>query len=163
VLRQFITDRNVKILFVVGGDGTHRGALQLSMEVKAAGKALAIAGIPKTIDNDVAVIDHSFGFHSAVAEACRAVLAAKTEARSLPNGIGVVKLMGRYSGYIATHASVASGVVDLCLIPELPIHLEGPNSHLVHLRRVLKEHGHAVVVVAEGAGEEILGQQYVHV
>ena len=156
---QFIKKRNIKILFVIGGDGTHRGAIHLSKKLREAGMAVAVAGIPKTIDNDVAVVDYSFGFRTAVAEAVRAIKSAKTEAKCLKNGIGIVKLMGRHAGYIACFASIASGAVDLCLIPELEITLDGPNSHMAHLRRVLKLRHHAVVVVAEGAGEALIGKR----
>ena len=143
---------------MIGGDGTHRGAIYLSKLLRNCGQPVVLAGIPKTIDNDVSFIDFSFGFRSAVEEAVRAILAAKTEAKSLKNGVGVVKLMGRYAGYIACHASIASGAVDLCLIPELKIRISGPNNHFDHLRRVLGTRGHAVVVVAEGAGEQLLGE-----
>lgn len=114
--------------------------------------------MPKTIDNDVDIIDRSFGFITSVEAAQVAIQAAKTEARcNLPNGIGVVKLMGRSAGFIALHAALSSGDVDLCLIPEVPIVLYGKNGCLPHLKRRVEEQGHAVVVVAEGAGEELLG------
>ena len=108
-------------------------------------------GIPKTIDNDVDIIDRSFGFTTSVEAAQASILSAKTEARcNLPNGIGIVKLMGRSAGFIATHATLASGDVDLCLVPEVSIVLDGENGHLAHLLRCVKERGHAVCVVAEG-------------
>ena len=117
-----------------------------------------MAGIPKTIDNDVDYIDQSFGFQSAVEAAQVAIRSAKTEAIcNLPNGIGVVKLMGRSAGFIAAHATMASSDVDLCLVPEVPLVLEGKNGCLPHLMRRVREQGYAVVVVAEGAGEEVLG------
>jgi 6-phosphofructokinase 1 len=120
---------------------------------------VAVAGIPKTIDNDVDYIDRSFGFGSAVEAALTAIRSAKTEATcNLPNGIGIVKLMGRSAGFIAVHATMASGDVDLCLVPEVPIVLEGEKGCLPHLRRVVQQRGYAVVVVAEGAGEELLGE-----
>ena len=122
------------------------------------GMNVAVAGIPKTIDNDVDYIDHSFGFSSAVEAAQVAIRAAKTEAIcNMPNGVGVVKLMGRSAGYIAVHATMSSGDVDLCLVPEVPTVLEGELGCLPHLRRRVKEQGYAVVVVAEGAGEDVLG------
>jgi 6-phosphofructokinase 1 len=118
-----------------------------------------VAGVPKTIDNDVDYIDHSFGFSSAVEAAQKAIKSAKTEAVcNLPNGIGIVKLMGRSAGFIAAHATMASGDVDLCLLPEIPIILEGEKGCLPHLMRRVAQQGYAVVVVAEGAGEDILGQ-----
>jgi 6-phosphofructokinase 1 len=119
---------------------------------------VAVAGIPKTIDNDVDYIDQSFGFSSAVEAAQVAIRSAKTEAIcNMPNGIGVVKLMGRSAGYIAVHATMSSSDVDLCLVPEVPTVLEGDLGCLPHLMRRVKEQGYAVVVVAEGAGEDVLG------
>ena len=118
-----------------------------------------MAGIPKTIDNDVDLIDRSFGFQTSVEVAQAAITSAKTEAKcNLPNGIGIVKLMGRSAGFIAVHATLASADVDLCLVPEVPIELEGPYGCLPFLMKRVKEQGHAVIVVAEGAGEELLGQ-----
>ena len=122
------------------------------------GYNIAVAGIPKTIDNDVDYIDQSFGFTSAVEAAQVAIQSAKTEAVcNLPNGIGIVKLMGRSAGFIAAHATMASCDVDLCLVPEVPVVLEGENGCLPHLMQRVKLQGYAVVVVAEGAGEEVLG------
>jgi 6-phosphofructokinase 1 len=119
---------------------------------------VAVAGIPKTIDNDVDYIDMSFGFQSAVEAAQYAIRSAKTEAIcNMPNGVGVVKLMGRSAGFIAAHATMSSGDVDLCLVPEVPIVLEGETGCLPHIMRRVKEQGYAVVVVAEGAGEDVLG------
>lgn len=119
---------------------------------------VAVAGIPKTIDNDVDYIDHSFGFSSAVEAAQVAIRSAKTEAIcNMPNGVGIVKLMGRSAGFIAAHATMSSSDVDLCLVPEVPIILEGEKGCLPHIRRRVKEQGYAVVVVAEGAGEDVLG------
>lgn len=119
---------------------------------------MAVVGIPKTIDNDVGIIDRSFGFTTAVQVAQAAIKSAKTEALcNLPNGIGIVKLMGRSAGFIAAHATLSSGDVDLCLIPEVKIVLDGPDGILEFLKKRVAEQGHAVVVVAEGAGEELLG------
>ena len=119
---------------------------------------VAVAGIPKTIDNDVDYIDRSFGFESAVEAAQVAIRSAKTEAIcNMPNGVGIVKLMGRSAGYIAAHATMASGDVDLCLVPEVPIVLKGEQGCLPHIMRRVKEQGYAVIVVAEGAGEDVLG------
>ena len=119
---------------------------------------VAVAGIPKTIDNDVDYIDRSFGFESAVEAAQVAIRSAKIEAIcNMPNGIGIVKLMGRSAGFIAAHATMASGDVDLCLVPEVPIVLTGEQGCLPHIMRRVKDQGYAVIVVAEGAGEELLG------
>lgn len=109
--------------------------------------------------SDVDYIDRSFGFESAVEAAQVAIRSAKTEAIcNMPNGVGIVKLMGRSAGFIAAHATMASGDVDLCLVPEVPIVLEGEKGCLPHIRRRVKEQGYAVIVVAEGAGEEVLGE-----
>ncbi len=119
---------------------------------------MAVAGIPKTIDNDVDYIDRSFGFESAVEAAQDAIRCAKVEAScNLPNGIGIVKLMGRSAGFIAAHASLGSGDVDLVLVPEVPTVLEGDIGCLPHIYKRVKQKGFAVIVVAEGAGEDILG------
>ena len=154
-----LLELKINQLYVIGGDGTHRGALALHKaslkSAEATGHVISIVGIPKTIDNDVDLIDRSFGFHTTVSEACRAVQSAKTEAMCVPNGIGVVKLMGRYAGFIATHAAIASSSCDLCLIPEVPIETE---SLLKHVEHVLEKRGHAVIIVAEGAGETLLGK-----
>uniref|UniRef100_H3HDB8 Phosphofructokinase domain-containing protein n=1 Tax=Phytophthora ramorum TaxID=164328 RepID=H3HDB8_PHYRM len=153
----FLTTHGVSQVYVIGGDGTHRAANKISEECRRRNLPVAVAGVPKTIDNDVDLLDRSFGFNTAVEEAQRAIRSASTEARCVPNGIGVVKLMGRSAGFIAAHASLSSGDVNLCLIPEIPIELDGPRSCLDHLEHVVEEQGHGVVVVAEGAGEELLG------
>mmetsp|Transcript_10400 Transcript_10400/g.9324 ORF Transcript_10400/g.9324 Transcript_10400/m.9324 type:complete len:556 (+) Transcript_10400:34-1701(+) len=155
----FLVDRNICQLYVIGGDGTHRGANIIAEECFNRNLNISVIGIPKTIDNDVDLIDRSFGFTTSVEAAQAAILSAKTEARcNLPNGIGIVKLMGRSAGFIATHATLASGDVDLCLVPEVEIELDGENGCLPFLLRRVKEQGHAVVVVAEGAGESLLGK-----
>ena len=157
VILDWLKTNGVSMLFVIGGDGTHRAALKLHLAAQAQQLNLAVVGVPKTIDNDIAHIDRSFGFNTAVEEACRAIRAAKVEASCAPNGIGIVKLMGRSAGFIAAHASLSSGDVDLCLIPEVPIVIEGADSVLEHIRKTVLRKNHAVVVVAEGAGEELLG------
>lgn len=155
----FLLKYDINQLYVIGGDGTHRGAQSLAQECLNRKLNISIAGIPKTIDNDVDLIDKSFGFQTAVEAAQAAIQSAKTEARcNVPNGIGIVKLMGRSAGYIAVHACLGSGDIDLCLVPEIPIILEGDDGYLPFLLRRVLEKGHAVVVVAEGAGEELLGQ-----
>jgi len=159
VILRFCAARGINQLYVIGGDGTHRGAHAIFSEAAKRGLALAVAAIPKTIDNDVDIIDRSFGFDTAYSEAQRAIKTAKTEAAGAPNGIGIVKLMGRYAGFIAAYATLASGDVDCVLVPELPIALEGPCSVLEHLKRVVASQGHAVVVVAEGAGEDEMSEE----
>ena len=148
----------VSQLYVVGGDGTHRAANKVGLEALRRKLKLSVAGIPKTIDNDLDLLDRSFGFDSAVEAARAAIRAAAVEARcNKPNGVGIVKLMGRHAGFIAAHATLASGEVDLCLVPEVPIELEGTYGVLPHVQRVLSVKGKAVIVVAEGAGEELVG------
>lgn len=146
--------RNIDILFVIGGDGTIRGAMEIVRVLDARGHKVSVVGIPKTIDNDIPYIDQSFGFQTAVAEATKSIQAAGVEARSAPGGIGLVKLMGRHSGFIACYATLAKDDADYVLIPEVPFALQGPDGFLEHLRGRLLERGHAVIVVAEGAGQE---------
>jgi len=146
----------VGVLFAVGGDGTLRGASQLSQEIQARGLSIAIVGIPKTIDNDLMWVSRSFGFTTAVEHAVPALSAAHTEARGAWNGVGLVKLMGRHSGFIAAHATLASGDVNFCLVPEVPFQLDGAGGFLASLERRLDARHHAVVVVAEGAGQDLL-------
>lgn len=151
-----IQDRGINQVYILGGDGTQRGADVIHEEIRRRGLKVAVAGIPKTIDNDIAVIDKSFGFDSAVEEAQRAINAAHVEAESFENGVGVVKLMGRYSGYIAMYATLANRDVDCCLIPESPFYLEGDGGLYEFINKRIQENGHAVVVVAEGAGQELI-------
>lgn len=147
----------VQVLFMIGGDGSQRAALAIDAEAKRRGLMLSVVGVPKTIDNDMIYMDKSFGFETAVAAAVNAVHAAHTEARSARNGVGLVKLMGRHSGFIASYASLASGEVNFALVPEVPFRLDGENGFLECLHRRVKGRGHAVIVVAEGAGQEHLG------
>lgn len=151
-----LEDMNVDILFVIGGDGTLRGASALAKEVEARGLKKSIVGIPKTIDNDIMYLDKSFGFETAFAEAVRAVKCAYTESTGAVNGVGLVKLMGRDSGFIACFAALAGSNVDFVLIPEVPFQLEGPRGLLETLRYRLAKRGSAVIVVAEGAGQELM-------
>jgi 6-phosphofructokinase 1 len=146
----------VNILFVIGGDGTQRGGNAIEAEARARGLPLAVVGIPKTIDNDMIYMDKSFGYDTACAAAVEPIRAAHTEARSARNGIGLVKLMGRHSGFIACSAAIASGEANYVLIPEVPFALEGDKGFLESLRQRVVNRGHAVVVVAEGAGQEHL-------
>lgn len=146
----------VGILFAIGGDGTLRGAAALVGEIERRGLDLAVIGLPKTIDNDIAWVDRSFGFTTAIAEGKRAILAAHAEAQAAWNGIGIVKLMGRHSGFIAAHATLASNDVNFCLVPEIPFTLEGRGGFLEALEERLVERQHAVIVVAEGAGQELV-------
>ncbi|OAY82170.1 ATP-dependent 6-phosphofructokinase 3 [Ananas comosus] len=153
-----IEDRGINQVYIIGGDGTQKGALEIFKEIRRRGLKVAVAGIPKTIDNDIAVIDKSFGFDTAVEEAQRAINAAHVESESVENGIGLVKLMGRYSGFIAMYATLASRDVDCCLIPESPFYLEGPGGLFEYIEKRLKENGHMVIVVAEGAGQKLIAE-----
>ena len=148
--------RGINVLFVVGGDGTLRGAQKIADAAAARDYELAVIGVPKTIDNDIPYIDHSFGFQTAFSRATDSIQAAHTEASSTPNGVGLVKLMGRHSGFIASYASLANHDVDFVLIPEVPFELDGPGGFLEQLRQRVKHRGHALVVVAEGAGQALL-------
>ncbi|ABS05737.1 ATP-dependent 6-phosphofructokinase [Kineococcus radiotolerans] len=145
----------ISILFVIGGDGTMRGAQKISAEIKARDLKIAVVGIPKTIDNDIPFIDQSFGFQSAFSEATRSIRSAKVEARTAPNGVSIVKLMGRHSGFIACYAALAQNDADFVLIPEVPFTLAGPGGFLEKLREKVASQGHALVVAAEGAGQEL--------
>ncbi|MCR4676995.1 MAG: ATP-dependent 6-phosphofructokinase [Sphaerochaetaceae bacterium] len=147
---------NINILFTVGGDGTLRGAYDIAQEVKKRGLKIAVVGIPKTIDNDLAFIQTSFGFDTAVSLAVPVIRGAHVEAKNAINGVGLVKVMGRGSGFIAAHASLAQSDVNFCLIPENPFDLDGPNGLLSHLKRRLEDRDHAVILVAEGAGQDIV-------
>jgi len=151
---------NINLLFCIGGDGSLRCALDIAEECKHRKLAISVIGIPKTIDNDLHFVGRSFGFETAVAEATQIIQAAHTEAKGTFNGIGLVKLMGRDSGFIAAYATLANPVVNFCLIPELDFELEGPNGLLAALTyRFDRFKDHAVIVVAEGAGQRhIVGE-----
>ena len=147
---------NINVMFIIGGDGTQRGALDIANEIDRRGLKIAVVGIPKTVDNDLKFIDRSFGFETAVQKATQAINSCHMEAHSQINGIGLVKLMGRESGFIATAAAIASHEANFCLIPEVPFDMDGPNGFLAHLQERLEKRHHAVIVVAEGAGQELL-------
>ncbi|KAF6144883.1 hypothetical protein GIB67_001894 [Kingdonia uniflora] len=141
-------------VYIIGGDGTQKGSSVIFKEVEKRGLQVSVAKIPKTIDNDIAVIDKFFGFDTAVEEAQRAINAAHVEVESFENGAGIVKLMGRYSGFIAMCATLANRDVDCCLIPESPFYLEEPSGLFEFIELRLKENGHIVIVLAEGARQE---------
>jgi 6-phosphofructokinase 1 len=148
-----LEDMKVDILFVIGGDGTLRGAAEIVKEINRRGLKKAVVGIPKTIDNDIRFIDKSFGFETAFAAAVQAVNCAYVEATGAVNGVGLVKLMGRDSGFIACYAALACSNVDFVLIPEVAFALEGDGGFLESLRQRIAKRGSAVIVVAEGAGQ----------
>jgi 6-phosphofructokinase 1 len=146
---------NINILIVVGGDGTIRGALRIVEAIEERGERIAVVGVPKTIDNDIMFIDQSFGFQTAFSVAAESIAAAHVEAKAAPNGVGLVKLMGRHSGFIACYAALAKCEANIVLIPEVPFDLEGEHGVLEALRSRLERSGHAVIVVAEGAGQHL--------
>ena len=147
---------NINILFCVGGDGSLRCARDVAEEVTKRGLKISIIGVPKTIDNDLHFIGRSFGFETAVGEAANVIRNAHVEAKGTAGGIGLVKLMGRDSGFIAAYASIANPVVNFCLVPESPFTLDGPNGLFAALEnRFTAGKDHAVIVVAEGAGQEL--------
>ncbi|KAF0236289.1 MAG: pyrophosphate--fructose-6-phosphate [Prolixibacteraceae bacterium] len=151
----------INILFTIGGDGTQRGGNALFQEAKKRGHALSVVGIPKTIDNDVAFVSRTFGYLTAVQEAAVVLDRAHMEARSVENGISLVKLMGRHAGFIAAGATVASQDVNFTLVPEVPFELHGEGGFLEVLKKRILNRKHAVIVVAEGAGQDMLeGPQF---
>lgn len=156
VMVDYLQRLNVNILFCVGGDGTMRATEKLTTEITARGAKIAVIGIPKTIDNDLNLIEKSFGFDTAIEKTVQAVRSAHVEAKGALNGIGLVKIMGRLSGYITATAALAQGDANFVLIPEVPFDLEGENGFLKALEKRIKERGHAVILVAEGAGQDIL-------
>ncbi len=147
---------NLNMVFIIGGDGTQRGALEIADEIGKRGLKIAVVGVPKTVDNDLVFIQKSFGFDTAVEQATQTVAAAHMEAHSQINGIGLIKLMGREAGFIASATALASHEANFCLIPEVPFHLDGDGGFLDSLEQRIKRRRHAVVIIAEGAGQELL-------
>jgi 6-phosphofructokinase 1 len=151
----FLERERVNALITIGGDGSQRGALSLANEIEHRGLKIAVVGIPKTIDNDISFVERSFGFETAVAIAKDVLSAAHEEARGAFNGVAVVKLMGRHSGFIAAEAAVANGDANFVLVPEIPFDLDGDKGLLRVLERRLEDRRHALIVVAEGAGQHL--------
>lgn len=151
-----IKEKGVNMIFVIGGNGGNAGANAIHEECVKRSMYIPVVGVPKSIDNDILLIDKCFGFDTAVEEAQRAIEAAYVEARSAFNGIGIVKLMGRQSGFIAAMASLSFQEVDLCLIPEVPFVMDGPGNIVDFAQEVLKEKGYMIIIVAEGAGQDML-------
>lgn len=149
-----LVELGVNVLYTIGGDGTQRGAMDLIKEINRRNLKIAVIGIPKTIDNDVNYIDRSFGMETAFTKACDAIYAAHTEAKASHNGVGIVKVMGRESGFIAVNSTLATNDVNYCLVPELDFDLDGPKGFMAHFEKRLIRRGHAVIVVAEGAGQK---------
>jgi 6-phosphofructokinase 1 len=151
----YLNELGVGILFAIGGDGTLRGAQKIGDEAARRGMKLSVIGVPKTIDNDISFVQRTFGFETAVTEARVATNAANAEAEASRNGIGLVKLMGRDSGFIAAYSALVNNHVNFCLVPEVPFTLE---SFLSVLRQRLERRGHALIVVAEGAGQDLMSK-----
>lgn len=145
---------NIGLVFMIGGDGTLTAAGRITDEIADRGLNIGVVGVPKTIDNDIYMVSRSFGFDTAVDVATSAIISASNEAEGYPNGIGLIKLMGRHSGFIAATAVLAQQDVNFVLIPEIDFDLEGPNGLLTALEKRLADRKHAVIVVAEGAGQK---------
>lgn len=152
----FLQEKGINLLFCIGGDGTLKGAKAIADAANNRKATIGIVGIPKTIDNDLGFVEKTFGFETSVQIASEIISCAHNEAEGAENGIGIVKLMGRDSGFIAATASLANSVVDFCLIPELPFHMHGPDGLCTAVRNSLKLHRHTVIVVAEGAGQDLI-------
>ncbi|HOP30515.1 MAG TPA: ATP-dependent 6-phosphofructokinase [Spirochaetota bacterium] len=158
ILMDTLQKLKINILYTIGGDGTLKGAHEIARLAKERNMELAVVGVPKTIDNDVSFIQRSFGFETAFSQAVNAIVTAHVEAKGAPNCIGLVKLMGRHSGFIAANATLAMNDVNFVLVPEVPFELDGENGLLKHLEKRLIERQHAVIVVAEGAGQNLMEQ-----
>ena len=147
--------RNINILLCIGGAGTLKGAQAIAEAANKRQADISIVGVPKTIDNDLGFVEKTFGFETSVQVASEIITSAHCEAEGAENGIGIVKLMGRDSGFITATASLANSVVDFCLIPETPFHFDGPDGICTAIHRRLEQNKHAVIVVAEGAGQDL--------
>jgi len=149
---------SIDIIITIGGDGTMRGSQAIFEEINRRGLKVGVIGVPKTIDNDIPFVRRSFGFETAVGIASQAIHSAHVEAQDAPNGLGIVKLMGRHSGYIAASAALATGHTNFCLVPEVPFSLEGKGGLLELVENRLNNRGHCVVVIAEGCGQYYFDQ-----
>jgi 6-phosphofructokinase 1 len=156
VMANRLESLGVNILYVIGGDGSQRGAQAIHEELQQRGSRIAVVGVPKTIDNDIMFMDRSFGYQTAFAAAFHAVTSAHTEAKGARNGVGLVKLMGRDSGFIACSAALATGDANAVLIPEVPFRLDGETGLFSLIEQRLATRGHAVVIAAEGAGQDLI-------
>lgn len=158
IVVDFLESAGIDILFCIGGDGTQRGAHAISEEISRRGQSRSVIGIPKTIDNDIPFVSMTFGYMTALSEAERVLRGAHVEAKGAPNGIAIVKLMGRGAGFIAAGAAVASDEANFVLIPEVEFPLEGEGGLLEALRERMQARRHALIVVAEGAGQHLFGE-----
>lgn len=157
-----LEELGVNILYTVGGDGTQKGALAIMKEIEKRKLNIAVIGVPKTIDNDINFIQRSFGVETAFSEACESIHSAHTEADGAYNGIGLVKLMGRESGFVAANAVLATGEANFCMIPEVEFDLDGEKGLLNQLEQRLLRRNHVVIVVAEGAGQNFVNDPKNH-
>ena len=153
---QSLIDYKIDMLFVIGGDGTHRGIQKIAEECFKRGLIKVVCGIPKTIDNDIPLIDRTFGFESSVEQSVKVIEAANIEAKSALNGIGLVKLFGRSCGFISLYAAMASRDVNICLIPERKFEFYGDNGLFEYVLKRLDKRKHCVIVVAEGSGDAVV-------
>ena len=150
-----LQERKINLLFCIGGDGTLKGAQAIAEAANKRQANISVIGVPKTIDNDLGFVEKTFGFETSVQVASEIITSAHHEAEGAENGIGIVKLMGRDSGFIAATASLANSVVDFCLIPETPVRIDGPKGICAAIQHRLQQNNHAVIVVAEGAGQHL--------
>ena len=150
-----LQEKGINLLFCIGGDGTLKGARAIAEAATKRDAKISVVGVPKTIDNDLGFVEKTFGFETSVQVAAEIITSAHHEAEGAENGIGIVKLMGRDSGFITATASLANSVVDVCLIPETPFEISGPKGICNDLEQKLERNHHAVIVVAEGAGQEL--------
>lgn len=162
VMVDTLQERGINLLFCIGGDGTLRGAHAIYEELERRNAPISVIGVPKTIDNDLSFVGRSFGFETAVYRTAKIISTAYSEAKGAHRGIGLVKLFGRDSGFIAAYSSLANTVVDFCLIPEVPFEMEGEHGLLAALQRRLAEQPWVVVVVAEGAGQSLFSSDLGH-
>lgn len=151
-----LVELGIDILMVIGGDGSMRGAHNISAEIEARGLSIGVVGVPKTIDNDIPHIGQSFGFSTAFAKAAESIKAARVEVEAAVGGVGIVKVMGRHAGFIACYAALANHDADVVLIPEVDFSLDGDDGLLALLARRVREKGSAVIVLAEGAGQKLI-------
>lgn len=153
--------QNIGLLFMIGGDGTLHAAQRIYEEITARNLKIGLVAIPKTIDNDICFVEMTFGFQTAVNAATGAILGAHNEAEGAPNGVGLVKVMGRHSGFVAAHATLALTEVNFCLVPEVDFDMDGPEGLLQALTKRLADRGHAVLLVAEGAGQKFFHADHI--
>ncbi|MGB0370279.1 MAG: ATP-dependent 6-phosphofructokinase [Opitutales bacterium] len=154
VMVQNLVNMRINMLFTIGGDGTLKGGSAIANEIKRRGLEISVIGVPKTVDNDLQFVGATFGFESAVYQSNPVITAAHAEARSVYNGLGIVKLMGRDSGFISAYSTLANPVVNFCLVPEYEYSLEGPNGLLKAVERRFRKKSHVVIAVAEGYGQQ---------